>query len=135
MTASKTASNAAKASSITVVLGFALTAAACGGKARGPESYRADTQQLLDLRAAQIKSCYDEALAANATLAGTVRVTFVVEKKTGEITKAEIDPASNAPEPLGACVLQGLQGLKLDPPDKNEGQATFEYAFSPTPAT
>lgn len=108
---------------------------ACGGKARKPDSYRADTQQLLDMRTAQLKSCYDTALATDPTMAGTVKVHFAVAKKTGAITNPTIDPASTAPAPLGECLLQSLQGLKLDPPDRNEGQATFEYAFQPQAAS
>jgi hypothetical protein len=115
-----------RTSYVVTVLALAI---GCGGKARGPDTYRADTQSLLSLRSAQLKTCYDAALASDATLAGTVRVNFVVAKKTGMLTKATIDPASTAPEPLGRCVLQALDGLKLDPPDRNEGRATFEYAF------
>ena len=109
--------------------------AACGGKARKPDVYRADTQKLLDLRSPQLKSCYDQALASDAKLAGTVKVHFVVAKKTGVITEPKVDPASTAPELLGRCVLQALEGLKLEPPDRNEGRATFEYTFQPEPPT
>lgn len=115
-----------------VLTAIAITAtSACGGKARKPDVYRADTQQLLDLRSAQLKSCYDSALATDPKLAGTVKIQFVVAKKTGAITNAKIDPASTAPAPLGECVLQAVQGLKLEPPDRNDGRATFEYAFQP----
>lgn len=109
--------------------------AACGGKARKPDVYRADTRQLLDMRNAQLKSCYDSALASDPTMAGTVKVQFVVAKKTGTVTDAKVDPASTAPAPLGECVIQALQGLKLEPPDRNEGRATFEYAFQPPAQT
>ena len=110
--------------------------AACGGKARSADAYRADTRILLDMRQSQIEGCYNQALATDATLAGNVKVTFVVEKKTGLVTKTMVDPkATTAPEPLQKCVVDALGGLKLDPPDRNEGQASFEYAFEPPAAT
>lgn len=112
----------------------ALTAA-CGGKARGTDTYRADTENMLGMRMGQLQSCYDEALAQDPTLAGTVKVQFVVAKKTGVVTGAKVDPASTAPESLNSCVLHALEGLKLDPPDRNDGRATFEYAFEPRPAS
>ncbi len=121
----------------TMLLAGALVAltAACGGKARGPDTYRADTENMLGMRMGQLQSCYDEALAKDPNVAGTVKVQFVVAKKTGVVTDAKVDPASTAPESLNSCVLQALEGLKLDPPDKNEGRATFEYAFQPRPAS
>lgn len=119
------------------ILGLlAVATAACSGTARGLETYRTDTQQLLSSRDAQIKSCYDDALKADGKLAGTVAIHFVVEKKTGELSGATIDPTrSTASKPLGDCVLTAVKGLKLVPPDKNEGRATFVYEFKATPAT
>lgn len=108
---------------------------ACSGTARGLEAYRSDTQNLLASRDAQIKSCYDDALKSDDKLAGTVTIRFVVEKKTGELSGATVDAAkSTAPKPLGDCVLTAMKGLKLVPPDKNEGRASFVYEFKPTPA-
>ena len=109
--------------------------AACGGTARGLEAYRNDTQQLLQTRNGQLQACYDEALKADGKAAGTVAVQFVVAKKTGEITQATLDTKrTTGSQALGQCVLKAVAGLKLDPPDKNEGHATFVYEFKPTPA-
>ncbi len=109
-------------------------ATACSFAARAPETYRDDTQKLLDTRNAQVKSCYDDALKTDAKIAGTVPVNFVVELETGKLVKAAIDPAkTTAPPALGECVLKAVDGLKLDPPDANEGQATFVYEFKPNP--
>lgn len=105
--------------------------AACGGKARSVDVYRADTRMLLDNRGSQIQGCYDQLLASDPSLAGTVKVRFVVARKTGAVENATIDPASTAPAPLGNCVLQALAGLRLDPADRNEGRAAFEYSFQP----
>jgi hypothetical protein len=110
----------------------ALTATACSGTARGLEAYRADTEKLLDTRSAQLQSCYDAALKDNSHLAGTVTVQFVVEKKSGTILNAAVDAAhSTAAPPLRDCVVKAVDGLKLDPADRNEGRATFVYEFKP----
>jgi hypothetical protein len=109
-----------------------LVVTGCTGTARGLEAYRTDTQKLLDTRSAAVKSCYDDALKTDAKLAGTVTVQFVVAKKTGVISNATVDTAhSTAPAMLGQCVVKALDGLKLDPPDRNEGRATYVYEFKP----
>ncbi|HUJ60614.1 MAG TPA: AgmX/PglI C-terminal domain-containing protein [Kofleriaceae bacterium] len=113
---------------IASALALALAVAACGGTARGLEAYRTDTAKLLDDHSAQIKQCYDDALKGDAKLAGTITVHFTVEKKTGTITNATVEPASG---PLGQCVVKTVSGLQLTPPDKNEGHATFVYEFKP----
>lgn len=115
--------------------GLALIAsiAACAGTARAPDIYRRDTQKLLEARTGQIKTCYEAALKDNASAAGTITLRFVVEKKTGKFASVTVDPAkSSAPEPVTLCLLDAINGLKMDPPDPNEGQATFTYEFKPT---
>ncbi len=113
------------------ILGLAL--AACGGTARNMETYRADTQHLLATHDDQLRTCYDDALKADAKASGTVAVQVTVEKKTGAVTKAAIDAKrSTASQPLESCVLKAVEGLKLDPPDRNDGQATFVYEFKPS---
>ncbi|HEX4420239.1 MAG TPA: AgmX/PglI C-terminal domain-containing protein [Kofleriaceae bacterium] len=115
-----------------LAVAVAATAAACGGTARGLEAYRGDTGALLETRSAQLKSCYDDALKTDATMAGTVTVQFVVAKKTGTIENPQVDAAkSTAPAALGQCVVKAVDGLVLAPPDKNEGRATFTYEFKP----
>jgi hypothetical protein len=111
---------------------MALTATACSGTARGLEAYRTDTAKLLDTRSAQLQSCYDDALKGNSHLAGTVTVHFVVEKKSGTITNATVDAAHSTAAPaLGDCVVKAIDGLTLDPGDRNEARATFVYEFKP----
>jgi len=113
-----------------------VAAGACTGTARGLEAYRNDTQQLLARRDVQIKSCYDEALQSNDKLAGTVSIRFVLAEKTGEVSGATVDATnSTAQQPLRDCVLTAVKGLKLEPPDRNEGRASFVYEFKPTPAS
>lgn len=121
-----------KIAPLTVLVLAAALAAGCAATKRSSQVYRADTQKVLEARNDQIKTCYDDALKADASLAGKVTVRFVVEKKTGTFTKATVDPAqSDAKEPLVLCVLNAVAGLKLEPPDTNEGQATFSYMLQP----
>ena len=106
---------------------------ACAVTKRSSQTYRADTQKVLESRNAEIRRCYDEALKTDPAAGGTVTVRFVVEKKTGAFAKATIDPSrTTAKEPLTGCVLDAVSGLKLDPPDTNKGQATFSYELSPS---
>lgn len=119
-----------KAAQILGVLVLVAATAGCSGTARGLEAYRSDTQALLDTRTAQLQSCYDDALKTSATLAGTVTVQFVIEKKSGAIENPTVDAAkSTAPAPLGDCVVKAIQGLVLAPGDRHEGRATFVYEF------
>lgn len=116
------------------VLAAAATLTACAGTKRSPQAYRADTQKVLETRNAQIQGCYNALLASDAAAGGTVTVRFVVEKKTGAFAKATVDPAaSTAKEPAVMCVLNAMSGLQLQPPDANEGQATFQYELQPAP--
>jgi predicted membrane-bound mannosyltransferase len=109
-----------------------MTSAACSGTARGLEAYRTDTQKLLETRSMALRSCYESALRSDTKLAGTVAIKFIVEKKTGALRSVAIDASStSAPSSLGDCVLQAVDGLKLEPPDRNDGHAMFVYEFKP----
>jgi hypothetical protein len=109
-----------------------LALGACAGSARSVETYRADTRALLETRSAAIKTCYDKTLAGDPSAKGIVAVTFTVEKKTGEVKKAMLDSAkTSASGALSECVLQAIAGLKLAPPDANDGEATFVYELAP----
>jgi hypothetical protein len=110
-----------------VVLG-ALTG--CGYTARAPEQYRDDTAALLETQSGAIKQCYDNVLKTDPGLSGRVAIRFTVKEETGEVTAPAVDSAeTTAPEPLAQCVLQALSGLKLHPPDAQDGHATFVYEF------
>jgi hypothetical protein len=109
-----------------------IALAACGGMKRSQTVYRADTQQLLASRTSQLESCYAKTLAANGQASGLVTVSFTVEKKTGKLKEAKADQAhTTAPEPVVLCVLESLAGLTLQPPDGNDGKATFAYDLHP----
>jgi hypothetical protein len=113
---------------------LAVGSIACSFMARGPEQYRDDTKAVLEAAGGNLKACYDGVIVADKSAKGTVTVLFSVEPETGVIKDARVDEAkSTAPAPVHDCVLQTLGGLKLDPPDAREGQATFSYEFDIAP--
>jgi hypothetical protein len=124
----------------TTTLKFGLVAllasvTGCQFYARSPEEYRDATQKVLDTKAGDIKACYDTALKGKQDLQGKVTIHFTVEPETGVIDKVQVDPSgTTAPAELSTCVSTALNGLKLDPPDKREGVATFTYDFTSVPA-
>jgi hypothetical protein len=94
-----------------------------------PEQYKADTRALLETRNGDIKACYDAALAQDQSLSGKVVVHFMVEAETGMVKEAAVLPESTAPESLSSCIVNAISGLTLDPPDVNDGDATFMWEF------
>lgn len=97
--------------------------------ARSPEDYRQATRALLESRESTFKDCYAGVLESAPDAAGTVAVQFVVEEKTGKIVTPTSLPESTAPQPLQECVVNGLNGLALDPPDQRKGMATMTFDF------
>ncbi len=117
------------------LIAFTLLAAVggCSFIARDTETYKKDTRTTLEERNSAVKSCYDTALAANPSQAGSVVVTFNVEKKTGTFINVAADPnQSTAPEGLQKCVVDAISGLKLTDPDRRQGDATFQWTFTPS---
>lgn len=117
-----------------IIAALTLTAAiaGCAHVARDEAQYRDDTRSLLQSRNAQIKSCYDNALATDPSVAGTVTVNFVVEKKTGVVNSVQVDPSqTQAPTTLQNCVVKAMDGLVLTPEDRKTGEATFSWTFRP----
>jgi len=102
-----------------------------GGLQRTPDKYRDDTEAVLGTKAPDLKACYDNALKGAAGAGGTVTVHFTVAKETGTITSPHVDAASTAPDAVKACVTGALNGLKVAPPDANDGDATFTWQFTP----
>lgn len=106
----------------------------CSCVARDADRYRADTRSLVETKNTAIKKCYDVALVTNPELSGDVVVNFNVEKKTGKIIDTKIDSArSTAPDSLGQCIVEAIDGLTLDPVDRREGQATMTWTFRANP--
>jgi hypothetical protein len=114
---------------------FLLATSALGGcsgsfYARGPEDYKQATRALLETKQNEFQACYESVIKADPNAAGTVAVHFTVEEKTGKITGPKALPESSAPAPLQECVVKGLDGLALDPPDQRKGDATMVFEFA-----
>src|SRR5262245_4584412 len=104
----------------------------CSATVRDANAYRDATRALLEAKNPDIKSCYDSALSSNAATSGSVVVNFKVEAETGKVVEPKIDAAkSTAPASLQQCVLRAVAGVALEPPDSNEGHATFQWEFKP----
>jgi hypothetical protein len=102
----------------------------CQFYARNPEEYSAETSKLIDTKREELKSCYDEILEKDSAASGIVTVDFLVEAKTGVIKDVVVDKEkSTAPEALETCLVEVIEGLKLDPPDQREGKASWTYKF------
>lgn len=120
-----------KSLAILGLVALATGATACSFAVRDASTYAADTATVLAARDAPIKACYDEVLRTDGQAAGTVAVRFTVEKKTGTFLEAALVPErTTAPAPLAQCVLNQLGGLVLQPPDQNQGDATFVWEFT-----
>jgi hypothetical protein len=102
----------------------------CQFNARSAKDYRDVTSQLLETRGAQIQSCYNDALKADASAKGSVVLHFNVAEDTGVLAGFEVQPESSAPSALSQCVVKSLEGLVLQPPDARKGDATFSWEFS-----
>jgi hypothetical protein len=116
---------------IVTLSGLALVLGACSTHIRSPDQYQTDTAAALETRSAEIKSCYDEALKSNKTVAGTVKVKFTIKGETGKVTDPQIEPdGTTAPAELQTCVTNALSGFQLEPPDDNDGIATYTWEFT-----
>ncbi len=112
---------------------FALLATGCSFHARDADSYRKATRALLETRSGDIKGCYDAELQKDPKVGGKVVVQFTVKKETGAISDAKVvEKKSDAPASLSECVVKAIDGLALDPPDKRDGDAQFEWEFQAT---
>lgn len=109
---------------------FSLTGCSGSFHARSPDDYRIATRALLESQESSFKQCYQSVLSSTPDAAGTVAVSFVLEEKTGKIVTPASLPESTAPEPLRECVVKGLDGLALDPPDQRKGVATMTFDFA-----
>jgi outer membrane murein-binding lipoprotein Lpp len=104
--------------------------AGCQFNARDAKAYSDETEKVLASKKDEIKKCYDAILKKDKKAAGIVAVTFTVEAETGAIKDQKVDEKkTTAPKNVAACVVDNMNGLKLDPPDKRDGIASFEYEF------
>jgi hypothetical protein len=113
---------------------LSLAAVGCGGAIRVGDAYRDDTAKLITAQAnPRIHDCFDGMVKTTPgpkSLQGTTTVHFTVSKDSGLITNPTVVPESTtAQPPVAQCVVASLQGLKLDPPDNVDGDATYTWEF------
>jgi hypothetical protein len=113
---------------------LSLAAVGCGGAIRVGDAYRDDTAKLITAQAnPRIHDCFDGMVKTTPgpkSLQGTTTVHFTVAKDSGLITNPTVVPESTtAQPPVAQCVVSSLQGLKLDPPDNVDGDATYTWEF------
>jgi len=119
-----------KTLSKSILLAACLGSAGCSFAVRDAETYKKDTEALLETRSGAIKACYDETLKSDPSAQGRVTVRFKVEGDTGNVVDVQVHPAgTTAPETLSQCVTTALGGLVLQPADENDGLASFTYEF------
>jgi hypothetical protein len=119
---------------VSLVLLAPLASVACGGAIREGTAYRDDTAKLITAQAnPKIHDCFDSMVKSTpgpTSLAGKTTVHFIVAKETGLITSPTVVPdGTTAQGPVAQCVVTALDGMKLDPPDNVDGDATFTWEF------
>ena len=101
-----------------------------GYAVRDGAMYRDDTRKLIEPTRNKLSDCYNLELQKDAQAGGKVVVSFTVQKDTGLIVDPKVDDLQSTPNRmLRKCVVQALEGLKLDPPDERDGAATFTWLF------
>lgn len=114
-----------------MIVGACICASGCSYYARGPADYRVAVRKVLERKQPDVEACYKQTYEKDNSVEGRVVVSFEVEPKTGKIVKPSVVPAgTTATEALQKCVLTGLAGLTIDPPDQRTGAATFTWEFS-----
>jgi outer membrane biosynthesis protein TonB len=114
------------------IVGICSVLGLCGCAVRDGAMYRDDTRKLLEPTRKRLSDCYNVELQKDAQAGGKVIVSFTVKKDTGLIVDPKVDDLQSTPNRmLRKCVVQALEGLKLDPPDERDGAATFTWLFQP----
>lgn len=113
-----------------LALTTALSACSVSYKLRSPEQYREDTRALLESKQSSFLSCYEDLLASSSETSGTVVIRFDVEEETGKFTNTHSLESSSASDELQQCVVNGMEGLVLAPPDDKTGEGTMTFEFS-----
>lgn len=115
-----------------VAAALAVTSFATGCAYRDAKMFVDDTSKVLATRNNEIKACYDGILKGTPTVGGKVTVKFEVETEEGKLVNISVDKAgTTAPDAVADCVKKNIEGLKLSPPDKKTGDATWVYEFAP----
>ena len=114
-----------------IVVTCAIAATLQGCALRDARTFVSDTQSVTAPKQEDIRACHTQTLKSNAAAAGLVVVNFSWEKDTGKMTNLVVVPGqTTAPAELQACVTKNLEGLALQPPDKQTASMTWSYDFT-----
>ena len=117
-------------------IGALAALSGCGFAVRSPDMYRDDTQAAFAKKTDAMRACYDGVLKSTPGAQGQVAVSFDVETEHGKLVNVAVLPGkTTAPPPVTECVTKNLDGVALNPPDGNKGEATWVFDFvAPAPA-
>jgi hypothetical protein len=76
------------------------------------------------------RHCYENGLRANAALAGTVTVKFVIAKN-GEISQRSIASTDLDDTAVVACIIQGFSSLQFPNPESGVVTVVYPLQFAP----
>lgn len=82
----------------------------------------------------QIVGCYEQALAQNPKLAGSIKVLFEIgvdpdDADKGAVVAGEVDSEMGSPF-FEACVLQSIVGARFPRPEGGVVRVTYPFAFA-----
>jgi hypothetical protein len=87
-------------------------------------------QRIVRQNFGRFRLCYEAGRRNNASLSGTVRVKFVVDRKGGVATAS--DAGSDLPDPaVVACVVHGFGGLSFPQPEGGPVTVSYPVVFGP----
>lgn len=84
-------------------------------------------QQVLATRATEVRRCYEQALARDATLQGELTVRLRVEPD-GRVSQTALS-GDDALRGAGRCMEQALRGLVFPAPTGGAATVTVPYVF------
>jgi hypothetical protein len=107
-----------------------LVLCACSFVARGPTQYREDVDTLIDQRTPQITQCYADHIGGDPPMVGNLVLDLTVSRHTGEVGQVVVvESETTVSDEMAECVQLALVGLRLEPPDWRDGQATYRWVF------
>ena len=107
-----------------LALGVALLTGGCASAGFG-EEVRADVRARMASAADPLSRCYEQALGRNRHLQGTMVLSIVAAKETGQFGEVTVS-RSELPDPeLERCVVAEVSALKLSRP--TTARVSFEY--------
>lgn len=77
------------------------------------------------------RRCYERALPTSPNLAGSVTVSFAIQRGTGAVIRAKGSSTTIASQAVIDCVVDEMRGVQFPAPDRGDITVTYPIAFSP----